>query len=333
MRRLLALSLLASAQPLGAQPIDLDIAPLFGTELRYEQYAADRLAGANDAILFRARPGLSLSSGLWSIEAVSDAAVEVRRIEASATAGRVPIRPEAIQLGELKLEYRGLPSTAVSIGRQQLGMASASFTGDRDGDQTFDAARVRWAGLPGLSADLAYAWSSSSRWAIADGPLPATVPGDNLFAQLNWANHLGTFSGYAYQIDQRNVADSQFRLLNQIYGARFAGSRKVGEDIRLNYAMGFVRQSGSVANATAASPTYWQIGSRLDLAELGATQTSYRRFAANGISALNGDTLSLATSATRGRMTLGATYNDFRPVEGTNAISTRDVRISLGLIF
>lgn len=332
MHRLTALPLLVLASPLSAQPVE--IAPLFGTELRYEQYDAARFVSPNDAIQFRARPGLSLSSGLWSISAVSDAAVEVRRTESSATAGRTPIRPEAVQIGELKLEYRGLPSTEISVGRQHLGMASAAITGDRDGDQTFDAARVRWSGLPGFSADLAYAWSSSSQWAApAAAALPATVPGENLFAKINWSNPLGTLSGYAYQIDQRNVADSQFRLLNQVYGARFTGSRKLGEDIRLSYAMGYVRQTGSVDNAIGGAPTYWLIGSRLDLAELGATQTSYRRFAANGISTQNGDTLSVATSATKGRMTLGASFNEFRPVEETGAISTRDVRISLGLIF
>ena len=331
MRRLLALSMFAFAAPLSAQGIA--ISPLFGTELRYEQYAADQLIGANDAILFRARPGLSLSTGIWSVEAVSDAAVKVRRTETSATAGRVPIRPEAIQLGELKLEYRGLPRTAISVGRQHLDMASAAIRGDRDGDQTFDAARIRWTGVFGVSADLAYAWSSSSLWAAADSPLPATVPGENLFAQLNWSNGLGTVSGYAYQIDQRNTVASNFRLLNQVYGARFSGSRRVGEDIRLAYSMGFVRQTGSFANATGGAPTYWQIGSTVDLSELNATQTSYRRFAANGISTMNGDVVSLATSATRGRMTLGAAYNDFRPAEEAGAISARDIRISLGLIF
>ena len=331
MRRLSALSMLVFAAPLSAQGIA--ISPLFGTELRYEQYAADRLISGNDAILFRARPGLSLSTGLWSIEAVSDAAVKLRRTETSATAGRVPIRPEAIQLGELKLEYRGLPRTAISVGRQHLDMAGAAITGDRDGNQTFDAARVRRTGVPGLSPPLAYSWSSSSLWAAAEGPLPTTVPGENLFAQLNWTSGLGTVSGYAYQIDQRNTAASNFRLLNQVYGARFSGSRRVGEDVRLAYSMGFVRQTGSFANAVGGAPTYWQIGSSVDLSELAATQTSYRRFAANSISTMNGNVVSLATSATRGRMTLGAAYNDFSPAEEAGAMSARDIRISLGLIF
>ena len=233
---------------------------------------------------------------------------------------------------EATANTHAMPS-AISIGRQHLGMASAAITGDRDGDQTFDAARIRWAGVPGLSADLAYAWSSSSPWAAAEGPLPTVVPGENLFAQLNWTNGLGTVSGYAYQIDQRDTAASNFRLLNQIYGARFRGSRKIGEDIRLAYSMGFVRQTGSFANAGGAAPTYWQIGSSVDLSELAATQTSYRRFAANGISMMNGNMVSVATSATRGLMTLGAAYNDFRPVEETGAISARDIRISLGLVF
>ena len=330
MRRTLAFSLLAATQPLQAQ--EFLVSPIFGTELRYEQYAADRFLGANDAIQFRARPGLGLATGPWSFNAVSDAAIAVRRSETSATAGRAPIRPDAVQLDELKLEYYGLPRTAISVGRQQLGIASAAITGDRDGQQTFDAARLRWNGIPGLSADLAYAWSSSSLWA-ADRLLPVSVPGENIFAQFNWTNSLGTLSGYAYQIDQRNTDDSQFRLLNQVYGARFSGSRKIGEDIKLAYSMGFVRQTGSLANPAGTAPTYWQIGNRLDFSDLTASQISYRRFAANGISTLNGNTLSLATSATRGKVTLGAAYNDFRPVPDTGAISTRNVRISLGLLF
>ena len=76
----------------------------------------------------------------------------------------------------------------------------------------------------------------------------------------------------------------------------------------------FVRQTGTYANAVGGAPTYWIVGNSLDLGDLTATQTSYRRFAANGISMLNGNTLSLATSATRGNLTLGATYNDFRPI-------------------
>ena len=139
-----------------------------------------------------------------------------------------PSAPDAVQLDELRLQYKGLPSTLISVGRQHLGIAGASITGDRDGEQTFDSARLKWAGLPGLSADLAYAWSSSSMWAAKEGPLPTTVPGENLFAQLNWTNTLGTLSGYVYQIDQRNAAENDFRLLNQVYGARFTGSRKIG---------------------------------------------------------------------------------------------------------
>lgn len=330
MRCLLPLLLLVTAQPLTAQGVV--VSPLFGAELRYEQYSPERLLSADDAILLRARPGLALQSGTWSINAVSDAAFTVRRAGTSATA-RGSARPDAVHLNALSLQYLGLPKTLVSVGRQPLDIASAAITGDRDGQQTFDAARLRWSGVTGLSADLAYAWSSSSLWAAGDRPLPASVAGQNLFAQLNWSSRLGTFSGYAYQIDQRNAADGDFRLLNQVYGARFTGSRRVGEDIKLAYSMGFVRQTGSLANAVGGAPTYWQIGSRFDLADLAATQTSYRRFAANGISTLNGNTLSLATSATTGKLTLGAAYHQFRPVADTGAIPAKNVRISMGLIF
>lgn len=330
--RLLPILLLSTvAAPAATQTIALS--PSLGTQLRYEQYVPDRLLAADDAILVRARPGVALSMGPWSIGAVSDAAIQLRRSESGTTAGRTPIRPDALQLGELKLEYRGLPRAAFSVGRQHLDIADAAITGDRDGEQTFDAARLRWNGLPGITADLAYAWSSSSQWAAMEGPLPATIAGDNIFARLDWAGPLGTLSGYAYQIDQRRSANSEFRLINQVYGARFSGSRRVGEDLRLGYSLGFVRQTGSLANAPAGAPTYWQMGNSFDLTDLSATRTSYRRFAANGINATNGDMLSLATNASRGRLTVGATYNDFRPVADTRAIAARDLRLSLGLIF
>jgi hypothetical protein len=333
MRFVLPLSLLAAAVPAFAQ--DIMINPTFGTQLRYEQYSSDRLLGDSDAILFRARPGVDVSTGPWSLLAQSDAAVAVRRTtQAIATpmATRTVNRPEEIQLNEFRLQYRGLPSTVVAVGRQQLGLADASLIGDRDGEQTFDAARIQWKGLANINADFAYAWASRSLWARTDnGVLPESVGGENLFARLNWTNPLGTFSGYAYQIDQRHAADSDFRFVNQVYGARFSGKRKIGEDISLSYAVGYVRQNGSLTTPVVGTPTYWQIGSAFDFGALSATKASYRRFAANGINLRNGDEVNLSTSATRGRITLGARFSDFRAVD-TNS-QMRDLRLSLGVVF
>jgi hypothetical protein len=177
---------------------------------------------------------------------VSDAALSVRPAASSTALGQAPTSPEAIQLDELKLEYTGLPRTAISLGRQHLGIAGAAITGDRDGQQTFDAARIKWNGSAGLSADVAYAWSSSSLWTSAETPLPASIPGDNIFVRLNWKSRIGTLSGYAYQIDQRATADSEFRLLNQVYGARLSGSRRLRRSSRATAAhrgSGFRRRS------------------------------------------------------------------------------------------
>lgn len=332
-RRLLFIALLLSGAPLAAQ--DIALVPHFGTQLRYEQSAADRLFRADDALLLRARPGLGIAGTDWSLDAISDASVAVRRElrPDSATAGRTPMRPEALGLSELRLQYRGLPRTAISVGRQHLGMASAAITGDRDGEQTFDAARVQWTGFLGLSADVAYAWNSSSLWAADDKPLPETIPGENIFAQLNWKTALGTLSGYAWQIDQRHAVASDFRLLNQVYGARLSGNRKLTQDVQLNYSLGYVRQTGSLNNPVSGAPTYWQMGSSLDFTDLTGSSMSYRRFAANGISTTNGDQFSLATSATRGKLTVGAAFNEFKPLPDASALTNRNVRVSLGLIF
>jgi len=311
--------------PVAAEPLTL--VPRLDTELRYEQNVADRLLGDADAFELRALPGVTLSAGPWSLGARSNAAIRIAGRD-RATATRAP---EAFGLDEFLLRYTGLPHLAISLGRQRLDMAGATLTGDRDGAQTFDAARIRWSGLGGLSADLAFAWASSSLWAEAARPVPTVLPGDSLFAELNWTGRLGTLSGYAYQVDQRPERSGQFRLLNQVFGARFRGARQVDE-VRLAYSLSYVRQLGSVANPAGGAPTYWQIGNNLDLGDLTATRTSYRRFAANGITALNGDTMSLATSANIGRLTLGAAYKDFRPLPDPGA-AVRDLRLSFGLTF
>ncbi len=85
--------------------------------------------------------------------------------------------------------------------------------------------------------------------------------------------------------------------------------------------------------APNATPTYWLVGSSIDFADPTASNLAYKRFAANGISTLNGDKLSLATNATNGRVTIGAAFNAFRPLPDANAIPTRDMRVSLGLVF
>ncbi|MDB5687153.1 MAG: hypothetical protein JWR77_1742, partial [Rhizorhabdus sp.] len=120
-------------------------------------------------------------------------------------------------------------------------------------------------------------------------------------------------------------------LINQVYGARFSGKRRIGEDVSLSYTLGYTRQAGSLTTPIAGAPTYWQIGSAFDLGDLSATQTNYRRFAAAGINLRNGDELSLATTATRGKVTLGARFTDFRAVD--TDVPLRDLRVSMGLLF
>ena len=334
--RLCCFALLASAAaPSFAQGIELS--PIFGTQFRYEQTVGDTLLGTNDAFVLRARPGVKIDDGSWSLIAESDAAMAVRRTiaptgqETSETTSSTASRPDSLQLNQFALRYIGLPGTTFALGRQQIGLAG-NYAGDRDGEQTFDAARVTLDWLPGVKADIAYAWSSRSLWAReGDSLIPEAVGGQNIFAKLDWQSRLGTLSTYAYQVDQRHAAHSDFRLMNQVYGARFTGTRKLATGTRLDYSLGYNRQDGALTSSATIAPTYWLIGSSYDLSDLSATQTNYRRFAANGIAFKNGDEVNLSTTATMCRVNVGARFSNFRPIDSQQAL--RDMRLSLGLIF
>ena len=91
------------------------------------------------------------------------------------------------------------------------------------------------------------------------------------------------------------------------------------------------RSAYTLTSSTTIAPTYWLIGSTYDLNDLSGTQTNYRRFAANGIAFKNGDEVNLSTTATMGRVNLGARFSNFRPIDSQQSL--QDMRVSLGLIF
>ena len=170
--------------------------------------------------------------------------------------------PQNIGVSRAQLQYRD-KAVAVTVGRQRISLDDERFVGAsafRNNGQSFDAVRVEWTGVPGLKIDLTYAWSVRTIWGVDGvGARQPAVSGDNVFANISYATPIGTLTGFAYLVDQDEAAVQGFRLSNQSYGARLAGSQKIGPRARVNYTLSYARQSDYHRNPNRYAASYYLV--------------------------------------------------------------------------
>lgn len=252
------------APPALAKPIT--IKPLIDARLRYEGVDQTGIANHADAVTARVRAGFEAKSGDFALLAEAESTLAIGENYNSGVNGKTtfPIvaDPQNIELNRLQLQYRGLPKTVVTIGRQRINLDDQRFIGSvgwRDNEQTFDAARIEWSGIKDLKADVTYGWSNRTIWGINGGNRfgPArlqSVGGDNIFANLSLTTKVGTLTGFAYLIDQ----DEPLTLANSsaTYGGRFAGAYAFPSKVKLSYALSYARQSDYRRNPNRYSADY-----------------------------------------------------------------------------
>jgi hypothetical protein len=249
------------------------IAPLLDTRLRYESVDQDGLGRDAHALTLRFRGGAELTSGDWKLLAEGEATIALDESYDSGVNGRVgfPIvaDPADGEINRLQLQYRGIPKTLVTVGRQRINLDDQRFVGAsswRQNEQTFDAARVEYGGVARVKADLTYAWSDRTIWGIdGKGARQQAIGGDNLFANLAYMHRWGTLTGFGYWVDQDERAVQGFRLSSRTIGARFAGSRTIGKNARLSYAASYARQSDFLRNPQDYSAEYYLLDAKLDV--------------------------------------------------------------------
>ena len=103
-------------------------------------------------------------------------------------------------------------------------------------------------------------WGTEGRGARQRG-----VGGHNVFANLGAATPLGTLTGFAYLVDQDEAEVQGFRLSNQSYGVRLAGSRAIAPQAKLRYQLSWARQSDYHHNPTRYQADYWLADAALDV--------------------------------------------------------------------
>jgi hypothetical protein len=270
-------ALTALAFPATAQAQELR--PLFDARLRWENVDQDGFSRQANAATFRLRAGTEIAVEDWSLLAEAEAtAAPVERYDSGLNGKvRYPITadPENIELNRLQLQYRGLPKTVLTVGRQRINIDDQRFVGSvgwRQNEQTFDAVRLEYGDAKGLKADLTYSWSVRTIWGI-DGrdARQQAIGGNNVFAVVSHPTPVGTLSGFAILIDQDEAVVQGFRLSSQSYGLRLAGSQSLSPSAKFNYALSYARQSDWHRNPSNYHAFYWlaQVGMELGDAKFG----------------------------------------------------------------
>ncbi|WP_157218985.1 alginate export family protein [Flavisphingomonas formosensis] len=260
---------LAVAGPACAQ--DIALKPLVDLRARFETVDQDGLARAANALTFRLRGGLQASSGPLSALVEGQGAVAVINHYYDGLHGAA-IRPliadpNDIALYRAQLQYKTRDVT-LTAGRQRIVLDDERFIGAinfRNNGQTFDAVRAEITPLKGLKADVSYIWSVRTIWGIDGvGARQLAISGDTILANLSYAIPVGTLTGFAYLIDEHEAIVQGYRLSNQSYGVRLAGSRPLSKVVKLSYQLSYARQSDYRNNPNNYTADYYLIDAALD---------------------------------------------------------------------
>ena len=234
--------------------------PIVDARLRYETVDQDGFAKNADAVTARIRAGFQLKEGDFALLAEGEGVLAIAERYNSSVNGRTrfPIvaDPETIGLNRLQLQYRGLPHTLATLGRQRINLDDQRFVGSvgwRQDEQTFDAVRAESVLPGGIALDATYAWSDRTIYGI-DSPIRA-IRGDNVFASVGRAFGPVSLKGFAVLIDQDAPGRRQFS--SQTYGLRATGSVALGTAAKLGFTASYARQSDWRDNPGDYAADYW----------------------------------------------------------------------------
>ncbi|MDB5680219.1 MAG: hypothetical protein JWO16_24 [Sphingomonas bacterium] len=247
-----------------ARAQDIVLKPLVDARLRWEEVDQAGLPKTADAVTLRVRSGVTAIRSNFSALVESEATLGIVDRYNDALNGRAgyPIiaDPQNIELNRAQLRY-ATPKASVTVGRQLLELNDQRFVGSanfRQNQQTYDAARVTWSGVPKLTVDVSYAWNVRTINGIDGTPArPQAIGGDNWFGTIAYVTPIGTVGGFVYLVDQDRASVQGYRLSSQTYGGRLAGSQPLGRDWKIGYIASIARQSDYHRNPNDYAASYY----------------------------------------------------------------------------
>lgn len=259
MRRTLLLAVLVPGPAL-ADPVT--VKPLVDTRIRYEHADQDGTTADADAATVRMRAGVEAKSGPFAVLVESEATLALASDFNDGLSGRpgpVVGDPQNIELNRVQVQFNGLAKTIVTVGRQRINLDDQRFVGNagwRQNEQTSDAVRFEWTGVPKLRADVTYSWSNRTIWGIdGAGARPQAIGGDSVFATLGYATPRFGVTGFAYLVDLDEAAVQSFRLSSQTFGIRATATFPAGR-AKLGLLASYAHQSDWHNNPNAYSADY-----------------------------------------------------------------------------
>lgn len=272
----------------GADAAAVRFKPLADVRLRYEFVDQDGPARNANAVTARARTGFELGAGQWSLLAESEATLAIDTRYNSGLNGKTafPIvgDPQNVELNRLQLQYRGLPGTVVTTGRQRITLDDQRFVGSapwRQNEQTYDAVRVESSVLGPVKLDASYVWSIRTINGIdGAGARPQAIHGDQVLLNAALKTKAGTLTGFGYLIDEDEPLF--YGNSSQTYGARFAGRHAFTKTIALGYAASYARQADYKRNPRDYHASYYLADAALSLGGMAVGVTYEVLGASNG---------------------------------------------------
>jgi len=216
---------------------------------RYEYVDQDGFDDEAEASLMRSR--LTLESGnlhgftgKLEFDNVTNIGVnDYNSTENGKTEYPVIADPEGSEVNQIWLKYTADSFTGTG-GRQRINLANQRFVGGvgwRQNEQTYDAGRIEWKPLDGLSIDASYTWNVNRIFGPDDGANPADLEGDNFFLhssyQINENHKISGFGVFLDFDDQgRYAAGKTVNNSSDTYGVEYSGKFADRFSVRASWA-------------------------------------------------------------------------------------------------
>ena len=274
----------------------------FSVRYRYEHVTDDRLSGAGtplknaDASTLRTFLGYETGnfhgfSATLDLENVTEAGSDdFNDGSNNKTEFASVVDPLGTEVDQAFLNYSGIASTELKLGRQYITYRKAPFhryIGTilwRQNWQTFDAFTIDNQTYPDVRINYAYVWNINRIFG-RDAPEPlSNFDSDSHLINIQYGGlPLGDLEGYGYLLDFDNATGFSTRT----YGVRLHGNRKPAENITVLYTAEYSTQSDYAENTSDIDADYLlgEIGASCQLNEFIDSVTlkfSYERLSGKG---------------------------------------------------